>query len=220
MKYRSVFDIIGPIMIGPSSSHTAGVVRIGAVARELFNHKIESARITFYGSFAETYRGHASDVAIVGGLLGFATDDKRIQNALQHAEEMGVAIKFLTSDAPCEHPNTIRIELSGNNKHMCIVGQSVGGGSIAITEINGFQIHLSAECPTLLIGNKDMPGAIAEVSQIFYRNNINIANMDVSRNCKGEEALMVISCDSNVSAAVLKEIAALPQINWIKQVEA
>lgn len=219
MKYRSVFDIIGPIMIGPSSSHTAGVVRIGRLARELFGEEIQSALIHFYGSFSQTYKGHATDVAIVGGLLGFDTDDKRIKNALEHAQAAGVAIEFVSSSDPCEHPNTITMHLKNIHKSMKITGVSLGGGTVSITAINGFHINLSGENPSLLISHQDAFGAISAVSKIFADNEINIAHMEVSRSDKGGDALMIIESDQSLHPELVQALCCAKHVKWVKLIE-
>lgn len=219
MKYKSVFDIIGPVMIGPSSSHTAGVVRIGRLAAELFGEPLESALINFYGSFSQTYRGHATDVAIVGGLLGFSTDDKRIRNALDYAKESHVNIEFVSCNEECKHPNTITMYLKNNHKSMKITGVSLGGGTVAITEINGFQINLSGENPSLLISHQDAFGAISSVTKIFADNEINIAHMEVSRSAKGEEALMIIESDQKINQNLVDNLCKAKHVKWVKLIQ-
>lgn len=219
MKYKSVFDIIGPVMIGPSSSHTAGVVRIGRLAADLFGEPIQSALIQFYGSFSQTYHGHATDVAIVGGLLGFATDDKRIRNALDHAKEQNVSIEFVSSNEECKHPNTITMYLKNDKKSMKITGVSLGGGTVSITEINGFQINLSGENPSLLISHQDAYGVISSVTKIFADSEINIAQMEVSRSAKGEEALMIIESDQKISQSLVAALCEAKHVKWVKLIQ-
>lgn len=137
MKYKSVFDIIGPIMVGPSSSHTAGAVRIALYARELFAKRPTAVTITLYGSFAKTYKGHGTDVALVGGLLNFQTDDERIPQALQHAKEQGMKIIFIASNEEPLHPNTVKLELTDGMETLEVVGVSIGGGKMRIIKVGG-----------------------------------------------------------------------------------
>lgn len=216
MKYKSVFDIIGPIMIGPSSSHTAGVVKIGRLARLLFGGSPEKADIYLFGSFAQTYRGHATDVAIVGGLLGFDTNDERIRNAIDYATNQGIKIQFIPDNREQHHPNTLTLELYKGDKHMSITGVSLGGGAAAITQINSFPINLSGDLPTILVLHHDYYGVIASVAGTIAKHNINIANMNVSRSDKGGEALTIIESDEAIDETVIDEICNLDNILWAK----
>ncbi|MFT8871399.1 MAG: L-serine ammonia-lyase, iron-sulfur-dependent subunit beta [Sporolactobacillus sp.] len=213
MKYRSVFDIIGPIMIGPSSSHTAGAARIGQIARELLGDVPTRAEITLYGSFAETYRGHGTDVALVAGLLGFETNDARLPDALKLAENAGLAVQF-TADKETEtsHPNTARIRLFGDRNKIEVVGVSIGGGKIEIIEINGFAISLSGSNPALLVLHLDKYGAVAEVASLLAKQRLNISYMEVSRKLKGSLALMVIQTDEPIERGLVSEIVRLPNM--------
>ncbi|MBE6184406.1 MAG: L-serine ammonia-lyase, iron-sulfur-dependent, subunit beta, partial [Bacillus sp. (in: Bacteria)] len=181
MKYKSVFDIIGPVMIGPSSSHTAGAARIGRVARNLFGRQPKWANIYFYGSFADTYKGHGTDVAIVGGLLDFDTFDQRIISSLNIAKDVGMKVEFFVEKAVPEHPNTAKIVIGDDLGEMELVGISIGGGKIEITELNGFQLRLSGHHPAILVVHDDRFGAIAAVANILSKHEINIGHMEVSR---------------------------------------
>lgn len=212
MKYKSVFDIIGPVMIGPSSSHTAGAARIGRVARSLFGREPKWANISLYGSFRETYKGHGTDVAIVGGLLDFETDDKRIIKAIDIAEEKGIKLTFIEEDAICDHPNTARIIIGDEQGELELVGISIGGGKIEITELNGFELKLSGNHPAILVVHNDRFGAIAGVSNILAQYEINIGHMEVSRKEKGKLALMTIEVDQNIGNTILQEIEQLPHV--------
>ncbi|MED3624265.1 L-serine ammonia-lyase, iron-sulfur-dependent subunit beta [Neobacillus thermocopriae] len=212
MKYRSVFDIIGPVMIGPSSSHTAGAARIGRVARSLFGREPKWANISFYGSFAQTYKGHGTDVAIVGGLLDFDTDDERIIHAIEIAKERGIKIRFIEEDAVPDHPNTARIIIGDHNGELELVGISIGGGKIEITELNGFELKLSGNHPAILVVHNDRFGAIASVANTLAKYEINIGHMEVSRKEKGKMALMTIEVDQNIDDNIIKELEELPNI--------
>lgn len=206
MKYRSVFDIIGPVMIGPSSSHTAGAARMGQVARQLFRHEPERVSISLYGSFAKTYQGHGTDVALIGGILGFETDDTRIPDALNIAKERNVEVEFIEEDANAPHPNTAKIRLYKGEEEIEVVACSIGGGKIEVVELNGFDLQLTGTSPALLIVNNDRFGAIAAVASILAKHEINISTMSVSRKEKGRRALMVIETDELLADEVIEEI--------------
>jgi L-serine dehydratase len=212
MKYRSVFDIIGPVMIGPSSSHTAGAARIGRVARSLFGREPKWAKISFYGSFAETYKGHGTDVAIVGGLLDFDTFDERIKTSLDIANKAGINITFIEEDAITDHPNTARVLIGDDEAELELVGISIGGGKIEITELNGFELRLSGNHPAILVVHNDRYGAIAGVANVLAKYAINIGHMEVARKEKGMQALMTIEVDQNIDQFVLDELSSLPNI--------
>lgn len=200
MEDLSVFDIIGPRMTGPSSSHTAGAVRIAFIARKLVGEEISRVHFTLYGSFAETGRGHGTDKALIGGILGFMPDDERIRNAYEIAKEQGIGVDFTFSDEPADHPNTVKIELwDVHDRMMEVVGRSVGGGNILITEINEQGVELSGEYPTLIVSHRDEPGVIAEVSHVLAQLNINIAFMRVFRHGRGRDAYMCIETDTPVT---------------------
>lgn len=212
MKYKSVFDIIGPVMIGPSSSHTAGAARIGRVARTMFGRQPKKAVITFYGSFAKTYKGHGSDVATVAGILDFDTSDLRLKDSFQIAKDSGMEVILRTSDELTDHPNTSRILLSDDQGQVEVTGVSIGGGKIEIVEINGFELKISGNAPTLLVVHEDRFGMISAVSNVLTKYQMNIGHMEVSRRERGSEALMVIEVDSPVGEKILNEIAQMPHI--------
>ncbi|MCO7174659.1 L-serine ammonia-lyase, iron-sulfur-dependent subunit beta [Sporolactobacillus kofuensis] len=213
MKYRSVFDIIGPVMVGPSSSHTAGAAKIGRMARKLFGVRPERVIITLYGSFAETYKGHGTDVAIVAGLLDFDESNKRLPESLQIAEELGIDISFhIDKNTQVEEPNTARIHLATGDDELELVGVSIGGGKIEITEVNGFSISLSGSNPALLVLHHDKYGSVAEVAGLIAKYEKNISYMEVSRQKKGSLALMVIQTDEEIDEGMAAEISGLPNI--------
>lgn len=218
MKYRTIFDIIGPIMIGPSSSHTAGAARIGRVARTLLGKQPKWVEISFYGSFAKTYKGHGTDVAIVGGLLDFDTFDQRIKNSLQIAKDFGIEIRMEVEDAVTDHPNTAKIRLGCDDDVLELVGISIGGGKIEIIELNSFQLRLSGNHPAILVVHDDCYGVIAAVSNVLAKHEINIGHMEVSRKDKGKEALMVIEVDQNVDEQLLNEVASLANISKVTKI--
>ena len=212
MKYKSVFDIIGPVMIGPSSSHTAGAARIGRVARSLFGREPKWAKISFYGSFAQTYKGHGTDVAIIGGLLDFDTFDERIIQSISIAQANGMKITFIEEEAVPNHPNTAKVFIGDEQGELELVGISIGGGKIEITELNGFELRLSGHHPAILVVHNDRYGAIASVSNILASHELNIGHMEVSRKEKGMLALMTIEVDQNIDDSVIKELEALDHV--------
>jgi L-serine dehydratase len=215
VKYRTVFDIIGPIMIGPSSSHTAGAARIGRAARKIFGRKPQKVIITLYGSFAKTYRGHGTDIALAGGLLDFDTFDPRMVDALEIAKQEGIDITFVESDELTAHPNTTRLLLADEKGSMEVVGISIGGGKMEIVELNGFELKLSGNDPALLVLHQDQYGAVARVATVLADHRINIGFMQVSRKEKGSQALMSIETDQPVEPAVQEQIRNLPGIHAV-----
>ncbi|EHY92587.1 MULTISPECIES: L-serine ammonia-lyase, iron-sulfur-dependent subunit beta [Staphylococcus] len=206
MKYKTVFDIIGPTMVGPSSSHTAGAVRIGLVARDLFNQLPKQADIYLYGSFMETYKGHGTDVALVGGLLGYDTDDDRIQTSLETAEEAGMKVNFIEMAEERSHPNTAIINMRDGDKEISVEGVSIGGGKIEVVAINGFNIAISGNYPALLVFHKDTFGTIGRVANILGDSSINVGSMQVSRKEKGDQALMTCELDDAVNDEIIEKI--------------
>ncbi|MFA9557418.1 L-serine ammonia-lyase, iron-sulfur-dependent subunit beta [Evansella sp. AB-rgal1] len=218
MKYRSVFDIIGPVMIGPSSSHTAGAARIGLVARQLFQKAPTWVSFHLYGSFAKTYRGHGTDVALVGGILGFDTFDNRITESIEIAKNSGLTVSFHEEEAHMDHPNTVKIHLGDDSHEMELVGISIGGGKVEIKELNGFELRLSGNHPAILVVHDDRFGAIASVSTILAKNEINIGHMEVSRKEVGKEALMVIEIDQNIGGNIMKQVEALDHVTKVTKI--
>ncbi|MFZ6013446.1 MAG: L-serine ammonia-lyase, iron-sulfur-dependent subunit beta [Bacteroidota bacterium] len=212
----SVFDMIGPVMIGPSSSHTAGVVRIARTALKLLGGKPEEADIIFYNSFARTYEGHGSDRAIIAGLLDFKTDDKRIKESLDIAAKEGLQFKFKSiGNASALHPNTIRLNLRRGDKKIEVLGESKGGGVINISEVNGFKADFSASLHTLIITAGDVKGSIAFIADVLAHDDCNIATMSVSRKGKNDLACLVIEMDSGVKAVTLEYLRSL---SWVKEI--
>lgn len=206
MKYKTVFDIIGPTMVGPSSSHTAGAVRIGLVARDLFNQLPSQVDIYLYGSFMETYKSHGTDVALVGGLLGYDTDDDRIQTSLEAAESAGMKVNFIEMAEERSHPNTAIINMRNAEKEISVEGVSIGGGKIEVVAINGFNIAISGNYPALLVFHKDTFGTIGKVANILGDSSINVGSMQVSRKEKGDQALMTCELDDAINKDIIEKI--------------
>ena len=202
----NVFDIIGPVMIGPSSSHTAGAVRLGRVAWKILGDKVVKADITLSGSFAQTYRGHGTDKALIAGVMGMDSDDERIRHSLQLAKEGGMEFAFHETEIPGAHPNTARVTVTGAQGGTAVIqGASIGGGNILITEITG-------QYNTLLVLHYDKPGTIAAVTNFMAYSEVNIGNFRLSRPKKGGEAVMTIEVDGDVSDALISSLRILPNI--------
>lgn len=211
----SIFDMIGPVMIGPSSSHTAGVVRIARAAIRILGGIPDEAQITFYNSFARTYEGHGSDRAILGGLMDFKTDDARIKNTLDLAKEHHLKYNFKSiGNSSVHHPNTIKLNLKKGQKSVEVVGESLGGGVINIAEVDGFVANFSAQSHTLIIKADDVSGAIAFISSVIAQEKSNIATMSVSRKGKNDLACHVIEMDSGLREITTQYLQSLP---WIKE---
>ncbi len=218
MKFRSVFDIIGPVMIGPSSSHTAGAARIGRIARTIYGRQPEWAKIYLYGSFAETYKGHGTDVAIIGGLLDYDTFDERIKTAFEDAEKIGFTFEFFPEEEEKEHPNTAKIVVGDKDGVMELTGISIGGGKMEVVELNGFPLRLSGNYPALLVVHQDRAGLIASVANALANKGVNIAHMEVGRKEKGEMALMVIEVDHIIDDEMLSELRVLPHVTEVSTI--
>ncbi|MFM7852743.1 MAG: L-serine ammonia-lyase, iron-sulfur-dependent subunit beta [Flammeovirgaceae bacterium] len=212
----SVFDMIGPVMIGPSSSHTAGVVRIAKAAIKVLGGVPDQSEITFYNSFARTYEGHGSDRAILAGLMDFETDDKRIKESIQMATDRGLKYHFKSvGNASTLHPNSIRLKLTKGNKQVEIVGESKGGGIINIAEVNGFKADFSANLHTIIIFADDVKGSVAFIANVIAHDDCNIATMSVSRKGKNDTACLVIEMDSGIKPVTFNYLESL---SWVKEV--
>ena len=209
----SILDVMGPVMVGPSSSHTAGTARLGRVAREILNEDPVEVHFHLHPPLASTYRGHGSDFALVGGSIGLNVDDPRIPEAIRIAEQMGVTIEFAEEDQCDVHPNTVRIAIRGVAREAEIIGSSIGGGVIEVFKINGFQTRFKGDSPTLLLFYRDRPGMISEVTRIIAEEAINIASLYCSRKQRGKDAFMQVDVDSPVSTAAIRRICALPDMD-------
>lgn len=215
MKSYGVFDILGPIMIGPSSSHTAGAARLGKIGREIADKSFNGVTFYLHGSFAKTYKGHGTDRALVAGILGMEPSDERIKDSLNIAKGKGINIEFIETDLGYEHPNTVKIVFHyGDKEDFFLIGSSIGGGNILITNLNGDEIQFSGNYPTILIRYKDQKGSISRISSILSSEDINIATMKVTRERK--IATMVIEIDSPIEDFVINKIAELDEIIYIK----
>lgn len=215
-QYNSVFDIIGPVMIGPSSSHTAGAARIGKVIRRILGEQPLSADIYLYESFAKTYRGHGTDIALVGGLLGMEPDDDRLSKSLEIAHEKGMEVAFIPKIEKADHPNQVKMVLKTKDRTMTCTGISIGGGSIQISELNGFKINLDFSTPTYITFHQDKPGVVANVTKLLSEQNINISTMTLTREAKGEKAMMIIEVDNRVEGLLdsLRKIEHIDAVDF------
>ena len=215
MKFKSVFDIIGPVMVGPSSSHTAGAARIGLLARNLFGGQAEKVDIYLYGSFRDTYQGHATDVALLGGLLGYDTDDDRIIRAKEEAKLNNMEYSIIEMNEERSHPNTAVLHLFKGEEELVIEGVSIGGGKIELVSINGYNINLSGNYHALLVFHKDEFGTIARVTTKLGDEELNISQMSVSRKEKCQVALMTVELDDTISKEALEEIRAVKGVDRV-----
>lgn len=207
----NIFDIVGPVMVGPSSSHTAGAARIGLICRKLINEDIANAQILLYGSFLATGKGHGTRQAIVGGLLGMQPDDERIPDSFKYAEQAGMNIEFGEADLKDAHPNSVKLILTGKSgRNLEIVGESLGGSIINIAEIDGLSANVNGDYPTLIVHNMDQPGHVAEVTSMLSHKSVNIATMQLYRECRGGNAVMVLECDQEIP---------LESIKWLRHLE-
>lgn len=207
----NIFDIMGPVMVDPSSSHTAGAVKIGYISRRLLGEELASVKILLYGSFLTTGKGHGTRKALVAGLLGMKTDDIRIPEALEIAERGGIEVEFGEALLKEAHPNTAQLFLTGvSGRTLEIIGQSLGGSRINIAEIDGIETNFSGDHPTLVVHNQDQPGHVSEVTSMLAHKSVNIATMQLYRASRGGEAVMVIECDQEVP---------IEGIEWLKKVE-
>ena len=215
-----LFDVIGPVMIGPSSSHTAGAARIGRVVRRLLGAQPVQADIGFHGSFAKTYAGHGTDRAVAGGLMDFDVDDVRLRDSLTLAREAGLVLRFSTLNLKNAHPNTIVIDArSSNGRRIVVQAASIGGGSIRVQSMNSLEVGFSGTENTIVIQHHDAPGVIAKVSGLIAGRRMNIATMRVFRKRAGAEAVMVLEVDGRPEDALLGELHALKEIDSVTFLE-
>jgi L-serine dehydratase len=216
MENTSLFDIIGPVMIGPSSSHTAGAVRLGLMARNIYGKEPKKVKINLYNSFAKTHKGHGTDKGLVGGILGFEVDNIDIRNSLEIAHSKGIEVEFNCKDNPSRHPNSVDIIFDDEMK---IKGNSTGAGEIDIIQIKDFKVSIVGHLPCLVMVYKDKPGMINAVSQFIQEENINIATFTCTRTGRGEEASMVIELDAKPSDGIVDKIAQIPDIYFVRSLE-
>lgn len=200
MSFISVFDVMGPNMIGPSSSHTAGAARIGFLAQKMLNGPLRQVDFTLYGSFARTYKGHGTDRALLGGIMGFGTDDMRIRNSFEIAREKGLDFHFIPDETETDvHPNTVDIHMTNaRGQEMTVRGESLGGGKVRIAEINHVQVDFSGEYSAVIVIHQDKPGVAAYITKCLSDRNVNIAFMRLFRESKGEIAYTIVESDGRL----------------------
>lgn len=216
MNNVGVFDILGPIMIGPSSSHTAGAARLGKVARAVAGDEVIKVIFYLHGSFAKTYKGHGTDRALVAGILGMEPSDKRLRNSLEIAKEKGLKFAFAETDLGDVHPNTVKFDMitkSGERRE--VIGSSIGGGSIKITEVNGNKVEFTGDYPTLIIAQIDVPGVVSKVTSLLYDKGINIAFMSVFRRQRGQGANMVFELDHSIDNNTIEKLKTIEYITRV-----
>ncbi len=216
----SLLDIIGPVMVGPSSSHTAGACRIGLFARGMLGGTPDKALVELHGSFARTGVGHGTDRALAGGLLGYQPDDERLRGAVDDALKQGVAITFENTKLRGEHhPNTTRLTLEKGAAKVTLIGSSLGAGRILITELDGYPVEITGSFPVLVIVAKDQPGIIASITSALAAEETNISTMRVSRRQKGGDAVHIYELDAPASAAAVEHVRALPAVKHVRAVD-
>lgn len=216
----SLLDIIGPVMVGPSSSHTAGACRLGLIARALVGGQPDSAAVELHGSFARTGTGHGTDRAIAGGLLGFPPDDERLRDSLELAQAAGLAIEFTNTKLRGDHhPNTTRITVVRGKERAVLVGSSLGAGRILVTAIDGFPVEITGNYPTLVVVALDQPGTVAAITAAMAEDQVNLASLRMSRRRKGGDAIHIYELDTPASAEAVAHIAALRQVRTVRVVD-
>ena len=207
MSFISVFDVLGPNMIGPSSSHTAGAAKIAYLAQKMITGPLLQVDFTLYGSFARTYRGHGTDRAIIAGLLGMKPDDLRIPVAFEEAKKAGMEFTIANRELKNAHPNTARVVMeNAEGRKMVLQAYSIGGGRIRVSILDGIEVDFSGESNTLIVRNMDRPGCITEVSAALSREKINVATMQVFRHKRGGGAVMVVETDERIPISVTEEL--------------
>lgn len=215
MKDYGVFDILGPVMIGPSSSHTAGAARLGKIAKDIVGTDFHKVIFYLHGSFGKTFEGHGTDKALVAGILGMDPSDEKLRDSFEIAKSKGIDFEFIEADLGYQHPNTVKMVFKFKDQEdIYIIGSSIGGGSILITDINGNKVEFSGDYPTILIKYIDQKGVISRISSILSTNEINIATMKVTR--ENNIATMVVETDSEINKKVVDEIEKLNEVIYIK----
>ena len=208
MAFISVFEVLGPNMVGPSSSHTAGASAIAYLAQKMLGEKVKSASFTLYGSFAKTYRGHGTDRALIGGIMGYETDDTRIRKSFEIADRLGISYQFIENHEDTDvYPNTVEIAMTGENgRQMTVRGESIGGGKVRIVGINGVEVDFSGEYSAVIVIQQDKPGVVAHITKCISDRKINIAFMHLFREAKGHTAYTIVESDGNLPQEIADEI--------------
>lgn len=221
MSFISVFDVLGPNMIGPSSSHTAGAAVIGALAGKIMTPPIKKVEFTLYGSFAKTYQGHGTDRALLGGVMGFSTDDTRIRDSFRIARERGIAYTFTPNETETDiHPNTVDIRMENEaGQIMTVRGESLGGGKVRIVRINGVSVDFTGEYSSVIVIQQDQPGVVAHITKVISDLGINIAFLRLFRDAKGHTAYTIVESDSRLPEDILDALRENPNIRDVMLVQ-
>ena len=221
MAFISLFEVIGPNMVGPSRSHTAGAVSKALLARKIFPAEIKKVEFTLYGSFAKTYRGHGTDRALLGGIMGFEADDLRIRDSLSIAKERNLDYHFsIGQDTGEEHPNTADIDMTGvNGERLFVRGVSIGGGKVKIVRLNQIDVDFTGEYSTLIISQTDRPGVVAHITKVLSEREVNIAFMRLFREEKGAKAFTVVESDERIPDEVVERIRENPLVSDVMLVQ-
>lgn len=222
MPFISVFDVLGPNMIGPSSSHTAGAAVIAHLAQKMIAPPLKKVEFTLYGSFAKTYRGHGTDRALLGGIMGFSTYDTRIRDSFAIAEEQGIEYRFLPNETETDiHPNTVDIRMENTaGQVMVIRGESLGGGKAHITRINGVEVDFSGEYSTVIVTQRDVPGVVAHITKVLSDRQVNIAFMRLFRESKGNTAYTIVESDGRLPREIIAEMKTNPNIRDVAIIQS
>ncbi len=221
MSFISVFEVLGPIMIGPSSSHTAGACAIAHLAQKMKSGSLKEVEFTLYGSFAKTYRGHGTDRALLGGIMGFSTDDARIRDSFEIAEERGISYRFIPNERETDvHPNTVDIRMVNDSGTQTTVrGESIGGGKVRIVRINQVQVEFTGEYNAVIIIQKDRPGVAAHITKLLSERGVNIAFMRLFRESKGEKAYTIVESDERLPEDITGKLLENPNIQEVMLVQ-
>lgn len=221
MSFISVFDVLGPNMIGPSSSHTAGACAIAYLAQKMKSGELREVEFTLYGSFAKTYRGHGTDRALLGGIMGFATDDVRIRDSFEIANNRGIAFRFIPDEKETDlHPNTVDIRMVNDSGGvMTVRGESLGGGKVKIVRINQVQVDFTGEYNAVIIIQKDRPGVAAHITRILSDRNVNIAFMRLFRESKGEKAYTIVESDHRLPEDITEKLLENPNVQDVMLIQ-
>lgn len=219
IKNISIFDIVGPSMVGPSSSHTAGAVRLGLFAGKIFGSIPQKVKFTLYNSFAKTGKGHGTDKGLIGGIIGLGVNDPKIKNSYSLADKLGIEYEFAFEISPVRHPNSVDIEMHGD-MDIVVSGNSIGGGEIQVINIDGFSVNLQGNLPALLLMYKDQPGMIWMVTKHIQESQVNIATLSCERMEKGQTAFMSICLDSVLPVGVTDAISNIPGMYVVRSVAA
>ena len=220
-SYIGLFDVIGPVMVGPSSSHTSGAATIAWMARQIFSGTPVKAEFTLYGSFAETYKGHGTDRALIGGMLGYKSDDVRIRNAYFEARKNWLRVEFTADkETYVSHPNTVDIVITGEDDHTLLVrGESIGGGRVRIRKINDIDVDFNGEYSTMIIGHQDVPGTVAYITTCLAEEDVNVATLKLFREGKGLKAVTVVETDSSIPEELKDKILQYETVTSVDLIE-